>query len=879
MGFLALPPQDAAQYLGKQYPAEFDTTSPGLNHRVPANPTNTNNDSNESTTEQTPVMEISSDRKILTAAPVAYAPLPALLRSMQTDGTDHSIRDFLARPRMLSTFPWTTTSGAGTSLFNIELPRDIITDRVYAAKVAGFAYMRATIVVRVMINTQRFQAGRLLLTWMPLYRQNQTKFNDTQFLVYYTQRPKVEFDVSTDTEVIMKIPYVHPALGFDLGSGFNSAGRLDAVVYSPLTSGTCRANLYYSFENVELSHANEPGTFIAQSGGVSSSKGRSRAKADPGDKEQADMGVAPVSSMLSAIATTAAIGRDIPLISSVAGPVSWAAGLAAKAAHAFGYAKPLQLAPRMRVYEQGDSHRINADGAHMAVNLGVFEDNKVSHLPGFAGSDLDEMAISAVISNFAYYNSYSWNTSQAEMTNVIGNFALRAGLAPPAVRTLTVAGSATPVSDLLPFSYVAQMFGYYRGSIKVKIKIVKTEFHSGRLRFNYRLVSESTGSNVPANYSANVQTTIFDLRDATEFETVVPFASNIPYMYKEETYARFNLQVETPLQAIGDVSSTVDVILELAAGDDFEYAAPVPIAVTPTTTAFTFYEAQSGGSATQSVEDREQPNDTPGSASFHNDQHISAELCIGEKVLSFRQLTKRMTRCMKLVLNVTPAAGNTSGVPEFLFSPYSMPLPNSISPATGSISRRTIWWQPDYITYIGCLYAMFRGSMRVSVRENMGATSSFLGIFAPSWQTFTKSVVGNDEASLISLQPSRAFYGSQTPEENTVGTKFDTSYEDVQVPYYAKTHSSISPIGPWLTGDQSSYNDSPGPQMSFVPTVLVNVGGGARLPTAEYPANKALSYRWVYRAAGEDFSMGLFTGTYPVCAINGTTGAVGRNVA
>lgn len=823
------------------------------------------------TIEQTPTLQMRSDRNTLDSNFQEHVDMFKQLRQVTSDGTEHSIKDFLARPKMLDAFDWANTSAAGTYLFGVDLPSRVIVDRIYASKVAGFAFFRATVVVRLMINTQRFQCGRMLLSWMPLCKQNTTKYNDTKYLVYATQRPRAEFDVSTDTEVVMHIPFVHSAMAFDLTTGANDAGRLDFMVYSPLSSGTVKCNVYYSFEDIELSYAVEPGTFIAQSGGGVKTSKRGR-NGDPGDAEAKAMGVRPVSSMLASLATTARYGASIPLISSVAGPVSWAAGLAAKAAHAFGYSKPLMLAPRMRMVYQSDTHRLNCDGAHMAANLGVFEDNKIRHLPGFAGSDLDEMAISNIIGTYAYCGVATWTTSSLENAALFNNQVTSPINVGATTRTLTVAGNtAATVRDTTPLSYVAALFLLYRGSLKLKFKVVKTEFHSGRLRFQYFLRSDYTTSGFPAAFSANVHSTIFDLRDSTEFEVIIPFGAVTNYLPVSNDFARWNLKVETPLVAAGDAPTSIQILVEMAAHDDFEFAAPLPIARTPCTTAFTQIGAQmaiSNESETQQT--LGDPATPAGGAKVTNDGLLPAESCIGEKILSFRQLLKRHTRCLKIVRQqATSGIGTWYATPSFSFSPWSVVLPSPIQPTNFRGNANTsVWWQPDYFTYVGVMFAMHRGSVRIADRPGYFPTV-----------TFDNTVIERDQSSSGTLRSleylDQGFGYSYAPIVGTssVGCLTATIYEDVQVPYYNRAPSHLTPIGPWAIGNQATPAYNPGPTTCLEPNIGINYSGSQASSTL----SEDYSYISVSRAIGEDFSMGYFTGTYPTVAID--TSQAYRNVA
>lgn len=817
--------------------------------------------------EQTPVMTLRSDRNVLESSLQNQIAIPRNIISAISDGKDHSLMDFLARPQFLATVTWTTAAAAGSFLTGYDLPSFPLTLRVFAAKVVGHQFFRGTTVIRIMINAQRFQAGRLLMTWMPLVKQNETKYNDTKFLTYFTQRPRAEFDLSTDTEVVMKIPYVHPALAFDLGSGFNDAGRLDFVVYGALSSGSVQVNVYVSFEDVELGYANEPGTFIAQSGRVPVVR-RSRPKIDPSDAEAKDMKVSPVSSMLSSLATTARFGTQIPLISSVAGPVAWAASLAANAAHAFGYSKPLMLAPRMKTYSQTDTHRMNCDGAHMAVNMGLFEDNRVRHAPGFAGTDVDEMAISNIVGTYAYCFTINWPSTSVEGVPLLSAYPLSPNTVGPATRTAIVGGTSSTVYDLIPLSYLASLFYLYRGSIKIKFKVVKTEFHSGRLRFNYALNSVQGAGNNPPYSSANVHSTIIDLRDSTEFEFTIPYGSSTPYLPYYSPYAAINLYVETPLLAPPTVANNVDILVEIAGADDFEFASPLPFSLTPWTTALGPVEAQSGhvSDAGGLTEQLSEPVPV-GGASTIQDSGDSSEHCIGEKILSLRQLLKRHTRFMALarIWGQVTTGTNWYQLPDVTLHPASIVLPNPIQAGPTVTSAMC---HPDYFTFFGVLFAQHRGSIRLShelpstPRNTMGTNTAYPAT-SSSWPDVKSSPL---KLSLVrrsatdNIFPTITSVNSFLPDRS--GT-CNTSCEDIQVPYYSQTVSSINLIGPWVTfGAPVVPTKGPKFCLPSCTNVLVTSNLWATGTSPTVPA-----YSYLKRAIGEDFSFGYFTGTYPLVGV------------
>ena len=78
-----------------------------------------------------------------------------------------SVRDFLEKPVLLSTAQWSNVATANTMLINASLPQDAFAKDVYASKLKGFFGFRGTAVVRVQVNGNKFQAGRLLVVFIP----------------------------------------------------------------------------------------------------------------------------------------------------------------------------------------------------------------------------------------------------------------------------------------------------------------------------------------------------------------------------------------------------------------------------------------------------------------------------------------------------------------------------------------------------------------------------------------------------------------------------------------------------------------------------------------------------------------------------------------
>ncbi len=98
--------------------------------------------------------------------------------------------------------------------------------------------------------------------------------------------------------------------------------------------------------------------------------------------------------------------------------------------------------------------------------------------------------------------------------------------------------------------------------------MVKTEFHSGRIivtyvPYDYRLGSPTTNvfSTDMQQYSSK---TTYDVSSMTEFEVIVPFASNTPWAETGHPIGWLDMFVLDPLKAPNTVSSSITKLVEVA---------------------------------------------------------------------------------------------------------------------------------------------------------------------------------------------------------------------------------------------------------------------------------------------------------------------------
>lgn len=744
------------------------------------------------------------------------------------------MQDILSRPILLSSFNWNISNVAGDNLYSANFPAVTLTHAMYSSKINNFYGFRADIVLRLVCNAERFQQGRLLLNWFPQGDYMSQRYAQAvAHRTFMTQLPRVDFDCSGDTEVILKVPYVSPLSHYNVVTGEGQIGNAGVYVYSPLISPTGSAativQLWAYYENIHLDFPARPQS--------ERSVGRGRAlrkrTKNVAEKELEDMGGGPISKILGATSSLAtALGR-LPMLTAVMEPVSWASSILANTAASFGWSNPHNSQITNRMLCQQFAYCNNANGMDNSQNMGVLADALVAPVPDFCGTSLDEMSIQYIAQIPAFYADYQWTTSLG-----IDTYIFNLNVGPETFyNSATVNGNA--VRYPTPLHAMAQPFAFWRGAINFHIKIVKTEFHSGRLLFVYEPGNHTDVLTVST--SEPLYKEILDLRLSNEFTVTVPYVSPYPYARTTNTHGRAILMVETPLRAPSTVNAAVTVIVEASGGPDIEFAGPqscsfVPILNPQLSPALVVGVEDDGGSLEPQADMGMKTNLVNGSANIAKVSEINeptwsgglapAMLCIGEQITSLRTLLKRST----LWFSFDGAGGGWGWV----MNPNRVAVnPNPAAAAA------TAFNQSDLYDYFGVMFGYKRGGMRVRFyNSSTTQTQQHYGaLFYPS------------AATPLNLPTSVG----TTAAANYVGSTTDTVYAaetcgagiEVEVPQYTYLPFSVNTIGvmPAGTTDNNTLD------YSFNLVVAANI--------------QATNPR-IFRQISEDFSFGYFLGTLPL---------------
>jgi hypothetical protein len=779
-----------------------------------------------------------SDSNIVSAAPINSSFLPKTFYDSSSDSLNQDIKMFLAKPVILWQGNLTTTDTFSTHVARLIPADTMFNSTIYRNKIEGFLGFRATTVIRIVINANRFQQGRYLLNIVPLggaegtaNRTNKWVNDHLSTLVQRSTAPHVEIDLNCDTEATIRVPF-NSALNF-YPIYFNQAVEpgswfyVKLSPYVPLSAvtgdTTCGFCVYAHFEDIQLVSA-----AIPQSGIAFSKKSRKT----PTEVEQDSVGMGPISSALIRVRNAADIFAKVPLLSSYANSVSWFSDIGASAAKAFGWRKPISLQVSQRVTQNYLPFTANTDGPDLSFPLSLSYENSVGLACGFSGTDVDEMDFSYIATIPAYNRVVTWSVGQAIGSQLININVTPAG--PP--NTTTV--NTQVFAHLRPAQLIANHFTYWRGSMVYKLKFVKTEFHSGRLMVAFHPYPQSVASlgTVTLDNSAYLHRQIIDVRETNEFTFVVPFVSDQPYKSMTSVTGAFVILIMEPLVAPATVTQSVSLILEIAAGPDIEFAFPTASnysyysGITPQSGS-AFSSTQIGSNVCSNL------NSTIGSAIVTPDSDLNALNCIGEKITSLRSLLKLPDM---LVPTISPTAAFTESVLPYAISSGTVVTTTNLQPSYAN----------DLYARFACCYVYSRGGVRLKFVDNQPVTATepnFISITSSTGlAAFKESVVTMNAAS-----PTGTLFLSS--RNNTPNMYYKSGYSgEVQVPQYSLLHSRVN--SDCVANATDPYN---------------NLGNGLAPPIFVFKGTlpSSSNYSYVLRSLSDDGNFGGFISVPPMLSV------------
>lgn len=758
---------------------------------------------------------------------------------------DTSIPDFLAKPQIITRGTWTSASSANAELYSFSIKDKLFSSPLWLKKLENFNLFRGTACVRIQINANPFQQGRLLMHYVPCYTNlidsgtpAATLYNVD--LATKTTQAGIELD-ARDTAAEMRMPYVAPAHYVDRANTAASYdwGTVFLSVMSPLRTGAAGDlgidyQVFLWFEDFELAAP----CFLTEAMASKIKPARKRKNIRFASALAAEKNIAastPIATALSDVARIANGLSSVPMIAPLAGPVAWAANLASGVASVFGWSKPqLSVAPGFMVTREMP-YAATADGVDTSYPLSLSTSNclAISDCCSIRGED--EMS-------FAFLKRIQSNVGSFEWTSAIsaGTVLYSKAVSPLTIGKLTTRTIGTSIATYetgSPLSYMAHDFRMYRGSIKMRLSFVKTIFHSGRLLITFNPVPgiSYTSPAVTIDGSTPMLREIIDIRDTKEIDLVLPYYAASNYLDVVESIGTLSIVVLSELRVPEAASGTVEALIYYGGGDDFEYQVP------RSTFAFGPYSTQSNGVSGMSH--------VIGGDPTHEMMTSHMEQSIGESFTSVKQLLSRYSTIVSSVALTGPSK-SALGV-----WPYYTNVTRSL-PGTGDLVDRAIGGDA-FCTY-SPFYAFYRGSMRVrsfSGASVEGFLDSYAGAVAPS-AIETVTNYGNIPLLSGSMTTTNTDWNSPVFKRRTsLGSQLipQSSQSGFVVPYAGRYHCSL--VAPQIGTNTVSMNVIP----TTGATEPEHSQSRIRLMIAQSSGVPIV----LYRSAGDDFQFSNFIGTVP----------------
>jgi len=474
--------------------------------------------------------------------------------------------------------------------------------------------------------------------------------------------------------------------------------------YSPLEYGTGSANaawsLWVHFEDIELISAAVPATGLQAGGDVTKI-------------EQKSKGAGPIESVALKVSKASKFLTPVPFIGQYATGLGWVADIVGNVAKVFGWSNPTNLEQEHRVIRAVSHYANNVDKLDPQSILALTTTNKIALRPSLKDNAEDQLDIANFAGRFAFISRVDWTIANTEGTELYSRDVTPAGA------VVTTATFSDSYSVYTPAQWLAKNFRYWRGSMVYKLKIVKTEFHSGRIAVAFTPNSQLT-TTTALTYPTSDYTyrEIIDIRDMNEYTFAVPFISHTPYKTTGNDYQEDNsvgtlkIYVVDPLKCPDVVAGAVRIYVEMAGGPDFEVQQLFLTATTP----ITDMALQAG--ACEAV-----PKSL-GSSIQTKFQLTSAADCFGERIMNLRSLVKR-SHIIQRNREVT------------FTQPYLVVFPfmyNALETAT--LSATLIPWQiSDLYGALASMFTYSTGSVNIkaypATQEGFDYSSNLIGFVTP----------------------------------------------------------------------------------------------------------------------------------------------------
>lgn len=765
--------------------------------------------------ETVQITTFSNEGEVSQAEHVRPSEVPTGLDVATRDALENSVIGFLQRKIQINTVDWHSTDSQGSVLHTMNLPSRWFQETMITQKLAGFRYLRCDFRYTIQVNAQPFNAGMLIVAYYPMNKQLTHIPSNQHHLGGITGYRHVILDLAQSTSAEMVIPFSPVMANIDLIKGTGTFGEVKCYVYSPLTGlSDVDFTIWIAAENVVVEMPTGLPQLLPTSGVAQVNL--SAEKKRPGSVETTSRSIGAVAKLAQTI--------PIPLVNGIATVASTVADAVSGVASIFGWSKPSDPEFPVKVELGYGKYLSNTNGDAKIKSLAFDARTSVETPFSLSNTDEDEMAISTIVSRPTYLTSFNFAKIDSP-----GALLLSLPTCPSACLKTNVTfsgGSGTAMYNTF-LSYLSQMFIAYRGALKYTFRVVKTPFHSGRIGVVF-VPGATPATSFASVDQSSVYRVIYDLRETSTIEFEVPFVYNTPFktlradfptveheamVYTVPTGMLYVFVVNS-LRNPSTAADSIQVIVEVAGGDDFQFAGPM--IQPPPHSQYKRSIVRSGEIAGPIARGTAQADIVPMSKTAF----AMNQFGVGEVVQSLRSVLKRYTRPNFQIPNPF----------SLLHASWQTTVPTS----TGLLTQN-----PDYYSWVSQLYRFQVGGMRLAVLQSLDS---------PKMLRYEVTAPG------LGMLLADAF-ASDGQRANTYQFAFVEPLVELGLPFYQTTPAILSIVGDPIVADAESQAGGLPTYNTLMPfnegtgVTIYDAITNALVPDEFITNNLALA-----RAVAEDFS-------------------------
>jgi hypothetical protein len=628
-----------------------------------------------------------------------------------------SLKEFLGIPQVVHELKWlSSTSG---TVFNLNILDELFSIDIIWSRIRFWKYLACDVEVTFRINGTPFHYGQLVCATLPMRDGLQRKngidlfpFNPHCNPWSILQKQHIIIEPSKSNTVTLKIPYFAMKNFIDLeayrdgtspeGLRERSATGFDAItaqVLIPLSTVTLPVapisiTVFARMTNVILNGI----SVVTDDPFVKSAAQYDTSGFDVIERLWERYHNLPQDEFVGQVMTPAAkegaakaeshtlSGKIAAVGEKFASFVSSTAAISSVVASFFGKPNdvtiPISRMDRMEPYN-------NTSGVNAVTNLGANPDNSLARFKMCSHrkyTSFDNMC-----------SQYGLMFRNETIDANTGNNFLTFPVSPLAISISrynigTPGGRESVALIHTPLSFVASAFSYWRGTLRYKIHICASDFHSGRLRITWNPNDHLTSTGANSRLSSMINRVI-DIKGSAIHEFDVPFLSDWPYLpvfsIQEQSIPRvgnISLSMITPLTSSNSTIQPIHYNIYVC-GIDMQFGAPdtrlissrfIPFPVDTVTDVSVPFHGQ--------VDDSKPEGLVPYKAKYVDG------ICFGEELTKVEDM---IARPGMITHATTAAAGNAFFIsPHYVTKGNKPPLLNNLS----------------YMRYFRNAYRMWRGS-------------------------------------------------------------------------------------------------------------------------------------------------------------------------